>query len=125
MTSLNGQRDLLGVRVALLTLLIAGCSVSNNPAMPGVAASSAASGTKSSNELVVDKFTSPTYGNNLPSPLTPDGAGNYYGTTSVGGLGYGTLYELSPNGQDGWSQTILHTFTNYLDGGFPEFTPLI
>jgi uncharacterized repeat protein (TIGR03803 family) len=76
-------------------------------------------------EIVLDTFSSPTYGNSLPSPLTPDGAGNYYGTTSVGGLGYGTLYELSRNGKGGWSPKVLHTFKNYLDGGFPEFTPLV
>ncbi len=93
--------------------------------MPGVAVPFASNGTKSSMELVLEKFTSPTYKGNRPSPLTPDGAGNYYGTTSAGGLGYGTLYELSPNGEGGWSETVLHAFKDYLDGGYPDLTPLI
>ncbi|MGB6712154.1 MAG: choice-of-anchor tandem repeat GloVer-containing protein [Candidatus Cybelea sp.] len=124
MASPNGYRDLLVPCVALLTLLTAGCSVSNNPAMPG-AVSFGAIGAKPSRELVLQKFTSPTYGGDLPSPLTPDGAGNYYGTTTVGGLGYGTLYKLSPNGNGRWTETVVHAFKNYLDGGFPAFTPLI
>lgn len=104
--------------------MMAGCSVSNNPAMPD-AAPFGVNGAMSSSELVLHKFTSPTYRGNRPSPLTPDGAGNYYGTTSVGGLGYGTLYELSPNGKGRWSETVVHTFKDYLDGGYPAVTPLV
>jgi uncharacterized repeat protein (TIGR03803 family) len=45
------------------------------------------------------------------SSLTPDGAGNFYGTTADGGLwGYGTVFELSPNGGEGWTQTVLYSF---------------
>ena len=78
-----------------------GCSILVDPAMPGVATPFAANATQSTKERVLDKFASPTYKGNRPSPLTPDGAGNYYGTTTAGGLGYGTLYELSPNGTGG------------------------
>jgi uncharacterized repeat protein (TIGR03803 family) len=109
----------------LSALLMGGCSLSGHSVVPFGAFPFAADATQPSKEIVMDKFRSPTYGNNLPSPLTPDGAGSYYGTTSVGGVGYGTLYELSPNGQSGWRKKVLHTFKNYLDGGFPEFTPLI
>ncbi|MGA8535538.1 MAG: choice-of-anchor tandem repeat GloVer-containing protein [Candidatus Tumulicola sp.] len=116
---------MLRLRIALAALVMTGCSVSNNPAMPGVGAPFAASGTQSTKELVLDKFTSSTYKSNRPSPLTPDGAGNYYGTTTAGGLGYGTLYELSPNGTGGWSETDLHKFKDYLDGAYPQFTPLV
>lgn len=45
-----------------------------------------------------------------------DRAGNLYGTTvcgSVGGNGCGgTVFELSPDGRDGWTERILHSFTN-------------
>jgi len=54
------------------------------------------------------------------SRLTSDGAGNFYGTTQYGGLGYGTVFELSPNGKKGWNETILHTFTGGADGAVPE-----
>jgi uncharacterized repeat protein (TIGR03803 family) len=48
-----------------------------------------------------------------------DGAGNVYGTTSVGGTyGYGTVFELSPSGA-GWKETTLHQFQNLADGGTP------
>lgn len=121
----NGLRDLLGLRVVLLMLLTAGCSVVNNPTMPGVGVPSPANRARSTREFVLDRFTSPTYKDNRPSPLTPDRAGNYYGTTSAGGLGYGTLYELSPNGKGGWTETVLHKFKDYLDGAYPALTPLI
>ncbi|MGA7463557.1 MAG: choice-of-anchor tandem repeat GloVer-containing protein [Candidatus Korobacteraceae bacterium] len=41
-----------------------------------------------------------------------DSAGNLYGTTSSGGgNGLGTVYELSPT-QSGWSETTLYSFTS-------------
>lgn len=58
--------------------------------------------------------------------LTFDQAGNIYGTTERGGasygggqnLGYGAVYELTPaNG--GWSETVIHSFTDTPDGAFP------
>jgi len=40
-----------------------------------------------------------------------DGDGNLYGTTSAGGaLGYGTVYELSPEKDGTWTESILHNF---------------
>jgi len=52
-----------------------------------------------------------------------DSAGNLYGTTQNGGdltcgygIGCGTVFELSPNGSGGWSESVLHSFT----GGFGE-----
>ncbi len=52
---------------------------------------------------------------------TPDGAnpyaglvlhnGNLYGTTLNGGLhGFGTVFQLSPNGRGGWAETVLYNF---------------
>ena len=59
--------------------------------------------------------------------LTPDGAGNLYGTTQDGGLGYGdgnpgygTVFELSPNGKGGWNEKLLYSFTGGADGANPS-----
>jgi len=77
-------------------------------------------------EAIMHRFNgSDGNGGEAMGQLTPDGAGNFYGTTNVGGLGHGTVFELSPNGSGGWTQTILHSFTDYLDGGYPFFTTLI
>ena len=62
------------------------------------------------------------------SGLTPDGLGNYYGTTSTGGInagciyfsGCGTVFKLSPNGKGGWLETVIYAFTGKNgDGLFP------
>ena len=61
------------------------------------------------------------------SSLLADGQGNYYGTTSQGGLnvdcgyylGCGTVYKLSPSGS-GWKETVLYSFTGTGgDGAYP------
>ena len=59
-------------------------------------------------------------GANPQSHLTFDAAGNLYGTTYSGGLGYGTVYELSPNGIGGWNETVLYSFTGGADGANPD-----
>jgi uncharacterized repeat protein (TIGR03803 family) len=48
-----------------------------------------------------------------------DAAGNLYGTTETGGVyGYGTVFEMSPNGKT-WKEKVLHSFNagNGKDGG--------
>lgn len=58
------------------------------------------------------------------SRLTADSAGNLYGTTLSGGLGSGTVFELSPNGSGGWTETVLYNFcsqTNCADGANPKY----
>jgi uncharacterized repeat protein (TIGR03803 family) len=56
-------------------------------------------------------------------PVAFDSAGNLYGTTAMGGAygydGYGTVYELSPNGSGGWTEQVLHSFGNSFDGVEP------
>jgi len=66
-----------------------------------------------------------------PSSLVPDGAGNFFGLTGAGGTGTnsnctqlastgcGTLFELSPNGSGGWTETAQHSFNYALDGAGP------
>jgi uncharacterized repeat protein (TIGR03803 family) len=58
-----------------------------------------------------------------PSPLSFDAAGNLYGTGSKGGsYNHGTIYELSPNGNGGWTQSTFFTFLQtYLTGSDPEY----
>ncbi len=60
--------------------------------------------------------------------LTPDAAGNMYGTTTAGGGasgtdcqvdGCGTVYELSPNSDGSWSEKVLYSFQGGSDGAFP------
>jgi len=59
------------------------------------------------------------------SGLTPDAAGNFYGTTFAGGNGnpgHGTVFELSPDGSGGWNETTLYSFCSALncaDGSGP------
>jgi uncharacterized repeat protein (TIGR03803 family) len=55
------------------------------------------------------------------SNIVIDSSGNLFGTTYGGGssVGYGTVFELSPNGT-GWKETILHAFqSNGIDGTLP------
>src|SRR5580704_15140324 len=48
--------------------------------------------------------------------LTLDSSGNLYGTTSSGGAGYGTVFELSAH--EHWAEKVIHTFDN-TDGANP------
>jgi uncharacterized repeat protein (TIGR03803 family) len=70
-------------------------------------------------ETVLYNFTGGSDGSHPMSGLTSDGAGNFYGTTNAGGLGYGTVFELSPNGSGGWNETAIHNF-ELADGAIPD-----
>jgi uncharacterized repeat protein (TIGR03803 family) len=43
-------------------------------------------------------------------------AGDLYGTTNMGGLGYGVVYKLDTAGEE----AVLYTFTGKEDGANPE-----
>jgi hypothetical protein len=58
-------------------------------------------------ETVLYNFTDGSDGAYPEQTLTSDHAGNFYGTTIAGGLGYGIVFELSPNGSGGWNEIIL------------------
>jgi uncharacterized repeat protein (TIGR03803 family) len=47
--------------------------------------------------------------------LVRDSAGNLYGTTLLGGAGFGVVFELAPNGKE----TLLYSFAGLSDGGEP------
>ena len=75
------------------------------------------------------------YPNDGMHPIRPvifDKAGSMYGTapgggsqTGCGDLGCGVVYELSPDGQGSWTETILYNFCqnfnglSCLDGAYP------
>ncbi len=70
------------------------------------------------NENVIYSFQDGTDGNSPISNLVFDGAGNLYGTTSEGGLGSGTIFQLSPVGGGQWTETVVHLFQGPPDGAF-------
>jgi uncharacterized repeat protein (TIGR03803 family) len=82
----------------------------------------AARSAQAQTETVLYNFTGGSDGGGPRSSLTSDGAGNLYGTTYAGGAsGAGTVFELSPNGQGGWNETVLYNFCSALncsDGGY-------
>ncbi len=47
-----------------------------------------------------------------------DPAGNLYSTTEYGGVGYGTVFELTPAGNS-WTERTLHAFSGGSDGSTP------
>lgn len=57
--------------------------------------------------------------------LIEDAAGNFYGTTSNGGVntcdspGCGTVFKLAPNADGSYAESVLHSF-NYTDGAGPD-----
>jgi uncharacterized repeat protein (TIGR03803 family) len=78
-------------------------------------------------ERILYAFDNNGIDGNYPSTagLVADAAGNLYGTTlyggsgCVGGLGCGTVFELSPKAGGGWTEKILHDFSNISDGTEP------
>lgn len=73
---------------------------------------------------VLHDFTGGPDGGQPLAGLTPDGAGNFYGTTAVGGssqctVGCGTVFKLSQRNSN-WLLTPLYNFTADNDGYYPE-----
>jgi uncharacterized repeat protein (TIGR03803 family) len=78
-------------------------------------------------ESVLWNFTANS-GNDAEDPLYNgpvfDTKGNLFGATLWGGsFNEGAVFELSPNGQGGWNETVLYSFnpesTSVMDGGRP------
>jgi hypothetical protein len=67
-------------------------------------------------EQVIHAFSGTPDGAQPEGGLTFDAlTGNYYGTTQSGGdpvCNCGTVFQLSPNGDGTWSESILYTFTS-------------
>lgn len=80
-------------------------------------------------ESVLYNFTGTPDGANPYSTLTFNG-GNIFGTTYSGGkYGFGTIFELTPNGTGGWSESVLYNFCpaapSCTDGENPTFTKVV
>ena len=50
--------------------------------------------------------------------LTTDSAGNLYGITESGALGFGAVFELMPTGGGKWEERVLYAFTGARDGAY-------
>jgi uncharacterized repeat protein (TIGR03803 family) len=75
-------------------------------------------------QAVLYTFAGNPDGANPESRLTMSGS-NLYGTTYGGGLGSGTVFELSPDGSGGWTETVLYNFcseSNCADGANPTYS---
>ncbi len=67
------------------------------------------------------KFKGDKDGNGPLADLIFDAAGNLYGTTNNGGAyDAGTVFELTPNGSGGWTESVLYSFTGGADGANPQ-----
>jgi uncharacterized repeat protein (TIGR03803 family) len=75
-------------------------------------------------ETIIHDFLGGDDGSIPSGPVAIDPEGNLYGTTRLGGnsenYGYGTLFELTLHTNTGWSETILHSFSNEDDGQLPN-----
>ncbi|MGA8299041.1 MAG: choice-of-anchor tandem repeat GloVer-containing protein [Terriglobales bacterium] len=74
---------------------------------------------QAASEKVLYTFTGGLDGGQPYAGLISDQSGNFYGVTESGGAyNKGTVFELSPSG-NGWTETVLYSFTGGSDGGNP------
>ena len=68
-------------------------------------------------ETVLYTFCCGTDGGNPQGSLVMDTSGKLFGTTVSGGAyGLGTVFELVPQSDGSWSESVLHSFGNGKDG---------
>src|SRR5271170_3831768 len=71
---------------------------------------------------VLYNFTGGTDGGTPWAAVTFDASGNLYGTTQYGGTSSaGTVFELVPNSNGTWTESVLYSFTGGSDGAYPEW----
>jgi uncharacterized repeat protein (TIGR03803 family) len=87
----------------------------------------------SGTEQVIYSFLGPNNNSDGATPfsaLVQDASGNLYGSTTFGGIinnnancgynaGCGTLFELTPNSNGTWTETVLYRFQGGADGDYP------
>ncbi len=88
-----------------------GATYFGGPANAGVVYQVDATG----HETVLYRFTGGADGQNPNGGVIRDPAGNLYGTTVHGGIGYGVVYQVNAAG----NETVLHAFTGGADGMYP------
>ena len=70
-------------------------------------------------ETVLYRFSGDSDGGQPEAPVIFDQAGNIYGTTVYGGSANdGVVFKLTKSGS-GWTESVLHSFTNSPDGEYP------
>jgi uncharacterized repeat protein (TIGR03803 family) len=69
-------------------------------------------------EIPLHDFTCCTDGEN-PYGVILDKKGNLFGVAYEGQNGCGAVYEVSPAGNGQWTETVLHSFTELVDGCAP------
>jgi uncharacterized repeat protein (TIGR03803 family) len=73
---------------------------------------------RAATEKILHTFTGGNDGDAPESALIFDLKGNLYGTTPAGGAyGYGTVFELSPNSDGSWTESVLYSFGAYAGDG--------
>jgi len=75
-------------------------------------------------ESVLYSFTGNSNGADPQGALIFDQAGNLYGTAIGGGItscrgGCGVIFELTPQNNGSWTESVLYSFTGGSDGGLP------
>jgi len=70
---------------------------------------------------VIHNFGLSDDGSGPRAGLTSDARGDLFGTTAGGGdFGNGVVFELNYSPDDGWTETLLHSFNYQTDGQFPD-----
>jgi uncharacterized repeat protein (TIGR03803 family) len=73
------------------------------------------------NETILYSFLGSPDGAHPYAGLIFDSVGNLYGTTEQGGsTGEGTAFQLTPNSDGSWTESVLHSFGNGNDGDAPD-----
>jgi uncharacterized repeat protein (TIGR03803 family) len=72
-------------------------------------------------EKFLHSFNTTNDGSEPNAGLVFDATGNLYGTTQVGGTaGIGTVFQLIPRTGGGWTERVIHNFTNGVDANSPQ-----
>jgi uncharacterized repeat protein (TIGR03803 family) len=69
---------------------------------------------------VLYNFTGGTDGANPYASLIFDQKGNLYGTTAYGAQGSGAVFQLAPNADGSWTESVIYSFLGGKDGGNPS-----
>lgn len=76
-------------------------------------------------ESVLYAFTDGSDGATPEAGLVMDSTGNLYGTAMSGGIGEGVVFELTPNGSGGYTESILYNFSGNVTGEMNPNAPLL